>query len=147
MLLFSQGHHITKSFISMYKMSSYGNNSQSLSLYLWAGVYVGFILATSQAEGDLLQPSLPLTHWCPPGVRLPRREGALGGHCGTEAQQFKHDLLLVFWLVEKTCLQVKSCFFNQLQCVGANHQSMVSILVLFHCVWSLNLNSEMFIIN
>lgn len=149
MLLFSQGHHMILSFLLMSEIPSCGKNSHSLFLFLWSLVCVLVLPWTliSQGERSLLQPSLPLLHWCPPGVTLPRGDGVCRGHCGTEDQRYKHDLPLFFWLVEKTCLQVKSCFFNQLQCVGANNQNMVPILVLFHCAGSLNSSSERFIIN
>lgn len=131
----------------MSEISSCGKNSHSLFLSLWS---LGCVLILpwtliSPADRSLLQPSLPLSLWCPLGVTLPR-DGVWRGHRGTEAQQFTRDIPLVFWLVEKTRLQVKSCFLNQLQCVGANNQNMVSILVSFHCVGSLNSSSERFII-
>ena len=95
MLLFSQAKHMTKSFIIMGKISSYGKNSHSLFLYLWASVCV---LIASWTDPKLKGVcSIPA---CPSHTGVPLEWGGPGGtacwagHWGTEAQQFKHDLPL-----------------------------------------------------
>lgn len=44
------------------------------------------------------------------------------------------NLNMIFLAGRENLFASQTWFFCQLQCVGANHQNMVSILVLFHYV-------------
>lgn len=120
----------------------------SLFTLLGFSVCADGILNTLQAERSLLHPRLCLAHPCPHGARWHRRDGLLSRAPGTEAQQFKHDLPLLPSVGRgNLSASLGAAFFSQSQCVGVYHQCKASILILFNCVWPLNLSTEMFIMS